>query len=286
MIKKPVLSVTTPIYNGVNFINRCCNNLLAQTFTDWEWVVVNDGSTDETEKAVRALSDDRIRLFSYDQNKGRGFARNKAVSESRGEWIVIWDVDDMHFPDRLEMINEARKDNYDFFCSYAVVVNNEFNIKGVRGFLKASNSLPKSFVHPTMACRTEISRKIPCNPNIRTGEDARILWTLPMKYRGLWFEDVLTIYCEDSEINLRKAIDCNLGHLSQIKEMFRDGTINGFKNHSLLYMKYLYKLVILNLMRFYPSLYLRLVPLRGYGGTKSGWMLSEERINFVKKLKY
>ncbi len=286
MIKKPILSVTTPVYNGFDFIVRCYNNLLLQTFKDWEWVIVDDGSTDGTAEAVKMISDDRIRLFSYKPNKGRGYARTKAISQSRGDWVVIWDVDDLHFPDRLEEINKARLEGYDFFCSYAVVVDNDLNIKGVRGFSNAANGLPGGFVHPTMACRSEIARKIGYKSNIRTGEDAKMLWILSMKYRGLWFNDALTIYQEDREVNLQKAIDCNLGHLSQLKEMFRDGTIDSFKNRILLYMKYLCKLLILNFMRFYPSLYLRLVPLRDYGETRSGWTLSEERINFVKKLKY
>jgi len=286
VIRKPILSVTTPVYNGVDFITRCYNNLLLQTFKDWEWVIVDDGSTDGTAEAVKMISDDRISMFSYQPNKGRGYARTKAVAQSRCEWVVIWDVDDMYFPDRLEEINKARLDGYDFFCSYAVVVDNDLNIKGVRGFSNPGNGLPRGFVHPTLACRREIAREIGYGSSIRTGEDAKMLWLLSMKYRGLWFDDALTIYQEDREVNLRKAIDCNVGQLSQLKEMFRDGTIDSFKNRSLLYIKYLCKLVILNLMRFCPSLYLRLVPLRNYGETRPGWVLSEERVNFVKKLNY
>ena len=286
MIKKSILSVTTPVYNGVDFIARCYNNLLLQTFKDWEWVIVDDGSTDGTAEMVKMISDDRISMFSYESNKGRGYARTKAVAQSRGDWVVIWDVDDLHFPDRLEEINKARLDGYDFFCSYAVVVDNDFNIKGIRGFSNPGNGLPRGFVHPTLACRTEIARKIGYESNIRTGEDAKMLWILSMKYRGLWFEDALTIYQEDREVNLRKAIDCNLGHLSQLKGMFRDNIIDSFKNQNLLYMKYLCKLLILNLMRLYPSLYLRLVPLRDYGETRHGWMLSEERIDFVKNRRH
>jgi glycosyltransferase involved in cell wall biosynthesis len=282
VIRKPILSVTTPVYNGVDFIARCYNNLLLQTFKDWEWVIVDDGSTDGTAEAMKMISDERISMFSYAPNKGRGYARTKAIAQSRGEWVVIWDVDDMHFPDRLEEINKAMLDGFDFFCSYAVVVDNELNIKRVRGFSNAVNELPRGFVHPTMACRTEIAKEIGYGSSIRTGEDAKMLWILSMKYRGLWFEDALTIYQEDREVNLRKAIDCNLGHLSQIKEMFRDGRIDSFKNRNLLFIKYLCKLLLLNIMRLYPSLYLKTVPLRDYGEARHGWTLSEERINFVK----
>ncbi len=282
---KPILSIITPVYNGEKFIRRCYNNLLLQTFQEWEWVVVNDGSTDKTLSLVKAIADDRINLSSYDSNKGRGFARTQALSRASGEWIVVWDMDDMYFPDRLTEINKARLAGYDFFCSYAVVANNNLNIKGIRGFSAPANGLPRGFVHPTIACRAELARKIGYCPNIRTGEDAKMKWILSMKYRGLWFKDALTIYQEDREINLRKAIDCNLGHYLQLQEMFRNGLITGFKNRQRLHIKYLCKLAFLNLLRVYPPLYMKLVPLRDYGATKPGWTLSEERVNFIKKMR-
>jgi len=281
---KPILSVITPVYNGEKFIARCYNNLLLQTFRDWEWVVANDGSTDGTASAVEAIADDRINLVSYDLNKGRGYARTQCLAKACGEWVVVWDVDDMYFPDRLKEIDRARLDGYEFFCSYAVVVDNRLSIKGVRGFLRPVSGLPRGFVHPTMACRTELAREIGYCPKYRTAEDAKMLWLLSMKHRGLWFEDALAIYQEDREVNLRKAIDSNLDHLSQLKEMFRDGAIDGFKNRQRLNMRYLYKLAILNLMRLCPSLYLKTIPLRDYGETRHGWTLSEERINFIKNI--
>jgi glycosyltransferase involved in cell wall biosynthesis len=281
---KPILSVITPVYNGEKFIARCYNNLLLQTFRDWEWIVVNDGSTDGTASAVEAIADDRINLFSYDLNKGRGYARTQCLAKACGEWVVVWDVDDMYFPDRLKEIDRARLDGYEFFCSYAVVVDNRLNIKGVRGFMRPAIGLPRGFVHPTMACRTELAREIGYCPKYWTAEDAKMLWLLSMKHRGLWFEDALAIYQEDREVNLRKAIDSNLDHWSQLKEMFRDGAIDGFKNRQRLYMSYLYKFAILNLMRLYPSLYLKTIPLRDYGEIRHGWTLSEERINFIKNI--
>ena len=285
MIKKPLLSVITPVYNGVNFIAGCYNNLISQSFQDWEWIVVDDGSTDGTEDAVKKINDDRIHLFSYKPNRGRGFARTLALNESRGEWVVVWDVDDIHFTDRLEEINKARLDGNDYFCSYAVVVDNRLNIKGIRGFIKPSNGLPRGFVHPTMACRTDIAKEIGYKSNIGTGEDAKILWVLSAKYKGLWFDDALTIYYEDREVNLKKAIASNVGHLVQIKEMFREASTISVNDYIILYIKYRFKLVVLNCMRIYPSFYLRLLKYRDYGEIKTDWTLSENRMSFISELK-
>jgi glycosyltransferase involved in cell wall biosynthesis len=286
MYNRPTISVITPVYNGADFVSRCYENLLMQSFTNWEWVIVNDGSTDGTAEIVQKIDDARVRLFSYKQNKGRGYARNLAVKESRGDWIVIWDIDDLNFPERLETIERVRLQDYDFFCSYAVVVNNNMQIKGIRGFHEPSGCLPKSFVHPTLALKKEIAKNVKYKITRGAGgpaEDARVVWMLSLKYRGVWFEDALTIYQEDREVNLKKAIYTNIAHWQTLKDFKREGIISSARQYYLTAGKYLVKIFILNIMRLYPEFYLRFLGLRDYGHLKSGWELSSEKIDFVKK---
>ena len=287
MNKQPILSVITPIYNGAEFVKRCYEDLLKQSIANWEWVVVDDGSTDGTAQIIQTIEDARIRLFSYKQNKGRGYARNLAIRESRGDWIVIWDVDDLNFPERLASIEKARLQHYEFFCSYAVVVNNNMKIKGTRGFHEPSGCLPKGFVHPTLALKKEIAEIIKYKITGGIGgpaEDAKMLWTLPLKYKGLWFEDALVIYQEEVNVNLRKAIDTNIAHLQTVKELRREGVINSGSVYYLTAAKYFVKIFILGIMQVYPALYLKFTNLRDYGRLKSGWTLSSEKIDFINKI--
>jgi len=286
MNKRPTLSVITPIYNGADFVARCYKNLLEQSFENWEWVVVDDGSTDNTAEIVQKIKDARVRLFSYKQNKGRGYARNLAIRESTGDWIVIWDVDDLNFPERLETIEKARLQNYDFFCSYSVVVDNNMRIKGVRGFHKPSGCLPKTFVHITLALKKEIAKSIKYKMTEGIGgaaEDARILWILPLKYKGLWFEDALTIYQEDRDVNLRKTIDTNIAHLQTLKELRREGVLKSGYKYYVTIVKYFIKIIILGIIKVYPKLYLISLNLRDYGQLESSWKLSSDKIDFIKK---
>ena len=286
MNKTPTLSVITPVYNGADFVERCYKNLFLQSFTNWEWIVVDDGSTDATAEIVRRIKDDRVRLFSYKQNKGRGYARNLALGESRGDWIVIWVVVDLNFPERLATIERARLQDYDFFCSYAVVVNNNMKIKGIRGFHEPSGCLPKSFVHPTLALKKEIAKDVKYKITRGAGgpaEDARVVWILSLKYRGVWFEDALTIYQEDREVNLEKAIYTNIAHWQTLKDFKREGIISSGHKYYLTVGKYFIKISILNIMRVYPKLYLRFLGLRDYGHLKSGWELSSEKIDFISE---
>lgn len=287
MNKRPTLSVITPIYNGADFVLRCYKNLLVQSFDNWEWIVVDDGSTDDTAEIVRGLKDKRVRLFSYQQNKGRGYARNLAISESRGDWIVVWDVDDLNFPERLETIEKARLLNYDFFCSYSVVVDNNLRIKGVRGFHQPSGCLPKTFVHITLALKKEIAESIKYRISRGTGgpaEDARMIWMLPLQYKGLWLEDALAIYQEDRDINLRKTIDTNIAHLQTLKELRWEGLFQPGYKYYISLIKYFMKIIILETMQAYPKLYLNFVNLRDYGKLKNGWELSSGKIDFIKNI--
>lgn len=285
---KPTLSIITTVYNEADLINRCYKNLLLQSFPNWEWIIVNDGSTDGTAEIVQKIDDVRIRLFSYKQNKGRGYARNLAVKEAIADWIVIWDVDDLNFPERLENIEKARLRNYEFFCSYAVVVNNNLEIKGTRGFHDPSGCLPRTFVHPTLALKKEIAEKVKYKITGGiggAGEDARIVWMLSLKYKGLWFEDALAIYQEDRNINLRKAIDTNMAQLQTLKELKREGAIEQADKYYLTLLKYFIKITILGAIRVYPKLYLRFIDLRDYGQLKKRWQLSAEKIDFIKNIK-
>jgi glycosyltransferase involved in cell wall biosynthesis len=285
-MNKPALSVITPVYNGADFVERCYKNLIEQSSDHWEWIVVDDGSTDGTADAVRKIEDRRVRLFSYGRNRGRGYARNLAIRESAGDWIVIWDIDDLNFPARFAAIEKARGLNYDFFCSYAVVVNNNMEIKGTRGFHHPLGCLPRGFVHPTLAVRKDIASKIGYKITRGEGgpaEDARMMWTLSSQYKGLWFEDALTIYQEDRDVNLRKAIDTNLAHLESLKELKNEGLFKAGYLYYLTLWRYFFKISILNMLRFQPGLYPKLMVWRDYGCLINGWTLSPEKVDFIKR---
>ncbi len=282
----PTLSVITPVYNGEKYLYRCYQNLLNQTFNDWEWVVVNDGSTDGTVDEVKKISDPRLRLVTYPNNMGRGYARSRALEECKGNWIVIWDVDDLHFPERLEQINAVRKLGYDFFCSYAVVCTNDLKIKGIRGFSSTSHGLPKIFVHPTMACQLDIAIKIGYDATVRTGEDAEILWMLPGNYSGFWCESALTIYQEDREINLQKAIDSNMGHLRLLRKLFKNKSLQ-LTTTEYIYQccKYSIKLTLMHLLKLKPDLYLKSVASRSYGEVYPRYCLTDKQLSYINSIK-
>lgn len=102
MMTHPLVSIATPAYNASRFIAEAIKSVQAQTFGDWELIVVNDGSIDNTAEIVQSFNDARIRLISQ-ANQGRGPARARAMRMTRGEYIAFLDADDLWEPEMLEM---------------------------------------------------------------------------------------------------------------------------------------------------------------------------------------
>ncbi len=98
--KRVRVSVIIPLYNKAPYVRRALNSVAAQTFRDFELIVVDDGSTDEGAKVVESYEDSRVRLLRQ-PNAGPGAARNRGVEEARGELVAFLDADDEWTPDYL-----------------------------------------------------------------------------------------------------------------------------------------------------------------------------------------
>ena len=99
-----LVSIITPSYNSERFINECVKSVLAQTYTNWEMVIVDDCSQDNSNAIITALAanDDRIRVFFLDKNIGPAKARNFGLSRARGRYIAFLDSDDLWRPQKLD----------------------------------------------------------------------------------------------------------------------------------------------------------------------------------------
>jgi len=98
----PKVSVIIPTHNRAHLIGRAIQSVLDQTYQDFELIVVDDGSTDNTEKVVNSYDDRRIRYIKHDENEGGAAARNTGIKAARGEYIAFQDSDDEWLPEKLE----------------------------------------------------------------------------------------------------------------------------------------------------------------------------------------
>ena len=101
---KPEVSIITPNYNTERFVGATIESVLAQTYGNWEMIIVDDASTDASVDIIREYvnRDERIRLIALDKNQGQGNARNVATDEAKGRWLAFLDSDDLWHPQKLE----------------------------------------------------------------------------------------------------------------------------------------------------------------------------------------
>lgn len=113
-----LVSVIMPSYNTAEYISESIASVQEQTYADWELIIVDDCSTDNTDEIVKPfLSDKRIKYIKNETNSGAAVSRNRALREAKGKWIAFLDSDDLWFPEKLEKQILFMK-KYDYHFSY------------------------------------------------------------------------------------------------------------------------------------------------------------------------
>ena len=97
-----LVSIIMPSWNTAKFIAETIQSVIDQTYQNWELLIVDDCSTDNTDEIVASFKDDRIKYFHNEKNSGAALTRNRAMREAQGEWIAFLDSDDLWMPKKLE----------------------------------------------------------------------------------------------------------------------------------------------------------------------------------------
>ena len=182
-----LVSIITPCYNSSKFIEDCINSVLAQTYTNWEMIIVDDFSTDNSKEKITVLSenDTRIKTIFLDKNIGAAKARNIAISKAKGKYIAFLDSDDLWMPAKLEdqIYFMQKKDiafSYTTYQSISEDGNKLFSFVKAPGIMTYTSYLKNTII----GCLTVvIDRDKTGNfemPNIRSSHDMA-LWLLIMK---------------------------------------------------------------------------------------------------------
>lgn len=124
-----LVSIITPCYNSEKFLDECISSVLNQTYQNWEMLIVDDNSSDNSSILINSYSkkDERIKPLYLNDNIGAALARNKAISKAKGKYLAFLDSDDVWLPKKLEVqTNFMKKNNYSFvFSSYSVISDDE-----------------------------------------------------------------------------------------------------------------------------------------------------------------
>ena len=110
--ENPLISVLIPVYNAELFIGESISSILNQTYTNWELIIIDDGSNDNSASIIGNITDPRIH-FHKQENSGMGSALNKAILLANGKYLARQDADDISLPERFEK-------QIDFLCMWLI----------------------------------------------------------------------------------------------------------------------------------------------------------------------
>lgn len=175
-MKQPLISIIIPLYNKEECIVRTIESILDQEFVDYEIVIVDDGSTDNSVSVLRELNDNRIKLY-LKQNGGPSSARNYGVKHAIGKWAIFLDADDLLEKDALNICEKLirKVPSCDFFCcNHYIQQDNKkilFSTKFKEGFI--SNNF---FAYQTKRLRPRAGAALFSLPLLRKYSYDEQLW--------------------------------------------------------------------------------------------------------------
>jgi glycosyltransferase involved in cell wall biosynthesis len=150
-----LVSIITPSFNTAQFIRQTIDSVLSQTYTNWEMIIVDDCSKDDTEAIVAEYADSRIRFLKNEKNSGAAVSRNRALREAKGKWVAFLDSDDLWVPTKLEkQIRFMEEKNCHFSYTNYTEIDDDGNSLGTlwTGPKKISRLCMRSFNY--MGCLT------------------------------------------------------------------------------------------------------------------------------------
>lgn len=236
-----MISVIIPLYNKEKLIGKTLRSVLEQTYQDFEIVVVNDGSTDNSVTEVEKIADPRIRLI-HQQNAGVSVARNKGISEAKGEFIAFLDADDEWNADYLN-VQHLLIDKYpqcDVFAAnykfkdlggkFSETIMRKFPFGDIDGILSnyfevASCSHPPIWTSAVMVRKAAIQSVGGFPVGIKSGEDLLTWARLACRYKIAYNRTPLAIFAESvSDSDVSKAVQRSGGEqyvLDQLLALYR-----------------------------------------------------------------
>ncbi|MFC5269470.1 glycosyltransferase family 2 protein [Adhaeribacter terreus] len=200
----PRLTVLMPVYNAEKFLAEAIESILNQTFQDFEFIIIDDGSTDRSVEIVRSFSDPRIRFYQNEKNLGISLTLNKGISLAQTEIIARMDSDDISYPQRLEKQYAYLQENPD--C--ALVSSLVRVISEDKAFIRQDKFKSELFYynltficwiyHPTIMFRKSAAASVR-NYSTTYAEDYELFWQLTRKFKFYNLPDVLLDYRETSQ---------------------------------------------------------------------------------------
>lgn len=229
----PFFSIILPTYNRAHLLPKAIQSVVDQTFGDWELIIVDDGSTDDTKAAVEKFQDERIR-YIYQENQERSVARNNGINQAKGSYICFLDSDDYFLEKKLEQFHEviagqeANKLFYDALAFETTGKLGTFHLplkekeETLHEFLLMNPLGALQLCIPIAALQQE-----QFNPSLRIGEDVELWLRLANNFEFIAVKGNNTVAVEHEERSVN-LVNYNSGieQLKQLEYIFKQHDFN------------------------------------------------------------
>lgn len=201
-----LISIMMPCYNSLPSLPISIGSLMCQSYTNWELLFVDDGSTDGSAEFAESINDPRIRVFRFRKNLGRPYARQKALSEARGEYLGMLDADDWYFSSKLlkQLCYLEENPDIGLVSSGMIIIDRFINTIRVnrchyipKQLLSSGTLFPKIPHAPTLI-RTDLAKQYNYNLSMRRCQDLEFLSKLTTASYYTSLPEPLYVYNSDA----------------------------------------------------------------------------------------
>lgn len=184
IMDNPLLSIVMPAYNSERFVAQAIESILKQSFRDFEFIIINDGSTDKTEEIINSYTDPRIVYLKNESNLGLSKSYNRGIDAARGKYIARMDADDVSMPKRFERQIQflEKRPQVDIVGSSLQFIDEDGERRGTwqrqidHIDIKFSALFSTPMMHPTIMGKTEVFKSHHYNEGLSNSEDYE-LWS-------------------------------------------------------------------------------------------------------------
>lgn len=237
------VSIMMPAYNAMPLIKASIESILNQTYTNWECIIVDDGSTDGTSDYLDTLPqlDSRFIIHHFEKNMGRPYARQKTLELSTGEYVTMLDAEDLMAPNRLELQVAVLEKTPDLslvssaICSFGTKTDLRM-VRGTMTFKIKSFNGENCPAHASSMLLGEIARKLQYNPLLKLGQDHDFLDRYLVGRKFAVMPEILYYYSEFDSVTKNKIRRTYL--LTAKKFFYEENYLSSIK----LWLKYIYSI--------------------------------------------
>jgi glycosyltransferase involved in cell wall biosynthesis len=211
--KPPNITIAMPIYNAGQHLRLAVSSILNQTYEDWELIIIDDGSTDNSIVSIADLNDSRIQIKVDGVNRGLAIRLNECIDMARGMFIARMDQDDVSFPQRLELqLNKLHSDSALHLVAVRAMIIDEGNVAiGMLPFRRSHDEICSTpwrgfyMPHPAWMGRTEWFREFRyASPGPYMCEDQELLLRAYQSSKFLNLDTVLFAYRQRAKVDWKK----------------------------------------------------------------------------------